>query len=467
MPKTFLIRKKQGLKDSILGENVRADAACVGQNKVEQLTGTTINDRHIGCHWSFGINGTNLRSPLPADCAEKIPRSSDVRLTYGSWPTEHLSHYGTRSAFEHWPVVKQRLQQLPIHGAFPQRSSILPSGFNKFHDEYSSYDFEINAAYKRMQMSPPFSPTLSFHACALPMNKASEYPFPTNKNHLDTKSIKFDETLWRNSIEAYHNLAMLSYTKEQCVEKRRLPFFHPYKKTTDTSADDIFRQVKSPDFNVVTAKVHSPNLPKGGVSPGSPPFTPTRPTSSESKVELINGGYGIKNPLLSAECRTENETNISDKIHSESKFGCKICGKLFDFPKLLQRHLKCHREVKRYLCTFCGKGFNDTFDLKRHTRTHTGVRPYKCEMCDKAFTQRCSLESHCRKIHGVEFRYGYKERRGKVYVCEDCGHVTSDPEDHFVHIKDSHPFNPTILRCFDKRHFKFDSERAISMKTTS
>lgn len=39
---------------------------------------------------------------------------------------------------------------------------------------------------------------------------------------------------------------------------------------------------------------------------------------------------------------------------------------------MLNRHLKCHSQVKRHLCSFCGKGFNDTFDLKRHVRTHTG-----------------------------------------------------------------------------------------------
>ncbi|TFJ94896.1 short-chain dehydrogenase [Platysternon megacephalum] len=39
---------------------------------------------------------------------------------------------------------------------------------------------------------------------------------------------------------------------------------------------------------------------------------------------------------------------------------------------MLNRHVKCHSQVKRHLCTFCGKGFNDTFDLKRHVRTHTG-----------------------------------------------------------------------------------------------
>ena len=85
----------------------------------------------------------------------------------------------------------------------------------------------------------------------------------------------------------------------------------------------------------------------------------------------------------------------------------------------------------------------------------SGVRPYKCELCDKAFTQRCSLESHCRKIHGIDFKYCYKERRVKTYVCEDCGHTTSDPETHFVHMKDSHPYNPALLRCYDKRQFKF------------
>lgn len=55
-----------------------------------------------------------------------------------------------------------------------------------------------------------------------------------------------------------------------------------------------------------------------------------------------------------------------------SKFVCRVCSKTFSLQRLLNRHMKCHSDVKRYLCTFCGKGFNDTFDLKRHTRTHTG-----------------------------------------------------------------------------------------------
>ncbi|XP_018120607.1 transcription factor Ovo-like 2 isoform X2 [Xenopus laevis] len=117
---------------------------------------------------------------------------------------------------------------------------------------------------------------------------------------------------------------------------------------------------------------------------------------------------------------------------------------------MLNRHLKCHNQVKRHLCTFCGKGFNDTFDLKRHVRTHTGIRPYKCEICNKAFTQRCSLESHLKKIHGVQQGYAYKQRRDKLFVCEDCGYTGPSPEDLYLHVYDSHPGSAFLKKTTKK-----------------
>ncbi|XP_050531494.1 transcriptional regulator ovo isoform X2 [Daktulosphaira vitifoliae] len=208
--------------------------------------------------------------------------------------------------------------------------------------------------------------------------------------------------------------------------------------------------------------------------------------------EFVNGGHGIKNPLAnhdtlppptvlgrSAEPErigappplpsvTNSDSSSSspstDAGHkSGSKFCCNLCSKTFNLQRLLNRHMKCHSDVKRYLCTFCGKGFNDTFDLKRHTRTHTGVRPYKCNLCEKSFTQRCSLESHCLKVHGVHHQYAYKERRTKMYVCEECGHTTNEPEVHYIHLKEKHPYSPALLKFYDKRHFKFTNSNFANM----
>ncbi|CAI5445217.1 unnamed protein product [Caenorhabditis angaria] len=168
-------------------------------------------------------------------------------------------------------------------------------------------------------------------------------------------------------------------------------------------------------------------------------------------VEFVNGGYGVKNPLaplidLASASASASTSVESTTTTSEETLICHICGKKFGLQRLLNRHIKCHSDLKRYLCTFCGKGFNDTFDLKRHTRTHTGVRPYKCEQCEKSFTQRCSLESHLRKVHGISHQYAYKERRSKVFVCEECGYTSEKFESYIAHLKLSHPFSATLLR---------------------
>uniref|UniRef100_G3MYZ0 Ovo like zinc finger 2 n=2 Tax=Bos TaxID=9903 RepID=G3MYZ0_BOVIN len=129
---------------------------------------------------------------------------------------------------------------------------------------------------------------------------------------------------------------------------------------------------------------------------------------------------------------------------------CDLCGKAFRLQRMLNRHLKCHSQVKRHLCSFCGKGFNDTFDLKRHVRTHTGIRPYKCDVCHKAFTQRCSLESHLKKIHGVQQQYAYKQRRDKLYVCEDCGYTGPTQEDLYLHVNGAHPGSAFLKKTSKK-----------------
>ncbi|TDH04542.1 hypothetical protein EPR50_G00133640 [Perca flavescens] len=136
---------------------------------------------------------------------------------------------------------------------------------------------------------------------------------------------------------------------------------------------------------------------------------------------------------------------------SSGDFVCSVCHKIFPLQRMLTRHLKCHSLVKRHPCRFCGKGFNDTFDLKRHMRTHTGIRPYKCELCEKAFTQRCSLESHMRKIHGVHQQYAYRQRRSKIFVCEDCGYTSSRPDEYFLHVRQCHPGSPALRRYYRRQ----------------
>ncbi|KAL3111590.1 hypothetical protein niasHT_019937 [Heterodera trifolii] len=167
---------------------------------------------------------------------------------------------------------------------------------------------------------------------------------------------------------------------------------------------------------------------------------------SSLALEYVNGGYGMKNPLLNAHNAPPDVDPTPAPTSAPGALSCRTCGKKFHLQRLLNRHAKCHSDLKRYLCTFCGKGFNDTFDLKRHTRTHTGVRPYKCDLCEKSFTQRCSLESHMRKVHGRAHSYGYKERRSKVFVCEECGFTAPAYDEYALHIQRAHPLSAALMK---------------------
>ncbi|XP_030833596.1 transcription factor Ovo-like 2 [Strongylocentrotus purpuratus] len=118
---------------------------------------------------------------------------------------------------------------------------------------------------------------------------------------------------------------------------------------------------------------------------------------------------------------------------------CSQCFSTFLTERAYTKHMTTyHSQTKPHICGFCGKGFHDKFDLKRHYRTHTGVRPYKCSQCARSFTQRCSLETHVNKVHEMPLAFTFKERREKIYVCEDCGHSVKDAFEHYLHMWVAH-----------------------------
>ncbi|XP_049630318.1 transcription factor Ovo-like 2 [Suncus etruscus] len=201
----------------------------------------------------------------------------------------------------------------------------------------------------------------------------------------------------------------------------------------------------------------------GGAESGLSPRAPTEcaPLAEPGDAEGPSAGLPDTQPRPGARSKIKFTTGTcSDPaIHS-----CDLCGKGFRLQRMLNRHLKCHNQVKRHLCTFCGKGFNDTFDLKRHVRTHTGIRPYKCHICNKAFTQRCSLESHLKKIHGVQQHYAYKQRRDKLYVCEDCGYTGPAQEDLYLHVNSAHPGSAFLKKTSKKLATLLQSKLAATLQ---
>ena len=256
--------------------------------------------------------------------------------------------------------------------------------------------------YQNGRISEPFSPGDKGECDSSPVSPAS--PDSVNRNIVVTDEKK-------DNLET---LLLPKDAKRRVVEKPNGKVFSDHSTLWLLS-----KETKTPHVNV---------RPELTATASSPPFWVP-----------ANGGFGVRPQIsmLASKCRDEASKISPSTTHNHR---CEICNSTFPLRRLLNRHLKTHSFYKRYTCSFCDKGFNDTFDLKRHVRTHTGIKPFKCEQCDKSFTQRCSLEAHQTRVHGVVHKFGFRERRAKMFVCEDCGATFKDNQSEFMnHVASAHP----------------------------
>ena len=97
--------------------------------------------------------------------------------------------------------------------------------------------------------------------------------------------------------------------------------------------------------------------------------------------------HGLYNKKLDA---------ISETIAKRGEVKCSKCDKKFTDNKLAKEHF-VRESCDLIKCTDCGKEFDKRADLLLHTRDVHSENKFPCPLCDKVFKQRRNMKRHHNK----------------------------------------------------------------------
>ncbi|KAL6427587.1 hypothetical protein ACFW04_008812 [Cataglyphis niger] len=159
--------------------------------------------------------------------------------------------------------------------------------------------------------------------------------------------------------------------------------------------------------------------------------------NSNSKTAKISSHTGKRK--LSTESRSVSKMQFT--------LQCTYCEQKFNFPSVLERHMRSHTNERPYVCDVCNKSFKQLGHLSQHSLTHHDYRSFQCTMCGIKFDSLDSLKQHAHLHKGNATTTTTTSKIRDVYrlfECDNCKKVFTTKS-----VLERHIFTHTQERQYD------------------
>ncbi|CAH0557196.1 unnamed protein product [Brassicogethes aeneus] len=144
--------------------------------------------------------------------------------------------------------------------------------------------------------------------------------------------------------------------------------------------------------------------------------------------------------------------------HTDEKYTCIVCSKLFSNKIKLQKHLKTHDDSNPFKCEECLQTFSKKWNFDTHMRSHVKNedKKYSCEVCGQQFMFQYLLTIH-----------EYKHKEDKPFPCSKCNKSCLTGEHLRRHVKiHEKGYIKKVHSCLVcNKKFSYPSFLEVHMKT--